>query len=183
MIEETAIVSRIDNGRIWIKTRHSGACCGCLQQDSCGTKAMAGMLPNREFAVDCATDIKVGDEVRIAIDDSELLLGSLLLYLLPLLVLLTGVGAADALLPLPMTDTWLPEIALAILLLTFRLIHLFQKRLLLHFCLKPMVIADIRDKEGAHPAGEIFSLSRRHDSQNRCIGFENRPDRPSGFKR
>ena len=142
MIEETAIVTRIDNGRVWIKSRQSGACGGCMQKASCGTAALTNLLPKREFAVDldCAMRLQIGDQVRVAIDDSHLLFGSLLLYLLPLLVMLTGVGLANAFLPQAAAEAWLPETALSILLLTFRLIHLFQKKLLLHFCFKPAII-------------------------------------------
>lgn len=142
MIEEIAIVTRTDNGRVWIKSRQAGACGGCMQQDSCGTATMAKLLPKREFPVDCAMSFQIGDEVQVAIDDSHLLFGSFLLYLLPLAVMLICVGMAGAYLPQAVADDWLPEMALTILLLTFRLIHNFQKRLLLHFCLKPSIITD-----------------------------------------
>jgi len=141
MIEETAVVTRIDDGRVWIKSRQNGACGGCMQQDTCGTASMANLLPKREFAVDCALRLQIGDQVRVTIDDSHLLFGSFLLYMLPLVVMLTGAGLASAYLPQAVADDWLPETALTILLLTFRLIYHFQKWLLLHFCLKPMIIA------------------------------------------
>ena len=142
MIEEIAIVTRIDNDRVWIKSRQSGGCGGCFKQDSCGTATMAKLLPKREFPVDCAMNVQIGDQVRVAIDDSYLLFGSFLLYLLPLVIMLTGVGLASTYLPQAIADDWLPETALTILTLTFWLLHHFQKRLLLHFCLKPTIVAE-----------------------------------------
>jgi len=132
MIEETAIVTRVVDGQVWIKSLQSGACGGCSQQTSCGTATLSKWLPKREFSVESNRTLKVGDQVKVAIDDSQLLLSSLLLYLLPLLVTLTGVCLANAFLPVTLTDAWLPEMALSLLLLTFWLIHRLQSLLLLH---------------------------------------------------
>ena len=141
MIEEAAIVTRVEQGQTWIKSLQSGACGGCMQQTSCGTATLSKWLPKREFAVDCDSVLQVGDKVRVAIDDSHLLLSSLVLYLLPLLVMLLGIGAAQTLLPISIQDNWLPEIALLTLLLAFWLIHHFQNYLLIHLCFKPQIIA------------------------------------------
>lgn len=126
MIEEQAIVTRVEHGQVWIKSLQSGGCGGCAQQTSCGTATLAKLLPKREFAVDCDLDLQEGDRVSVAIDNSQLLFSSLLLYLLPLLVMLAGVGLANALLPAAVAEAWLPEIALLILLLAFWLIRRFQ---------------------------------------------------------
>ncbi|MGZ4999857.1 MAG: SoxR reducing system RseC family protein [Methylomonas sp.] len=143
MIEETAMVTRIDGGRTWIRSLPGSGCCGCMQQASCGTATLAKMLPKREFAVDCDLGLKVGDRVYVAIDDAHLLLISVLLYLLPLLPMMIGVGLADAF--IPALGVWLPEIALALLLSAFWLIHHFQAFLLLHLCLKPRIVGKLSD--------------------------------------
>ena len=142
MIEEQALVTRIEANQVWIKSLQSSACGGCVQQTSCGTATLAKLLPKREFAVNCDLnlDLNVGDCVRVQIDDSHLILSSLLLYLLPLIVTLTVVGFANT---LPMLETWLPEISLATLLLTFWLIHHFHAPLLVKFSLKPLIIGKI----------------------------------------
>ncbi|MEI6747118.1 MAG: SoxR reducing system RseC family protein [Methylococcaceae bacterium] len=137
MIEEQAIVTRVEPNQIWIKSLQSSACGGCVQQTSCGTATLAKLLPKREFALDCDLNLQVGDCVRVQIDDSHLILSSLLLYLLPLIVTLTMVGFANT---LPMLETWLPEISLATLLLTFWLIHRFHAPLLVRFSLKPLIV-------------------------------------------
>ena len=140
MIEEQAIVTRIEANQVWIKSLKSGACGGCVQQTSCETATLAKLLPKREFAVNCDLTLFVGDCVRVQTDDSHLILSSLLLYLLPLIVTLTVVGFANT---LPVLETWLPEISLATLLLTFWLIHRFHAPLLVKFSLKPLITGKI----------------------------------------
>lgn len=141
MIEEAAVVTRVGaDGRAWIKSLQSNACGGCMQQQSCGTATLAKILPKREFAVDCDITLQAGDRVVVAIDDGQLLLTSLVLYLLPLLFMLGGVGLAQAFLPPPHNADYLPEIALTSLLAGFALIHRCQNLLLLQLCFKPQIV-------------------------------------------
>jgi sigma-E factor negative regulatory protein RseC len=143
VIEESAVVTKIDNQQVWIKSLQSGACGGCMQQTSCGTATLSKLLPKREFAVDCDLTLKVGDQVKVAIDDSHLLFSSLLLYLLPLLIMLVGVTLADFWLPVAVSEVWLPVMALLLLLTAFWAIHRFQALLLLHFCFRPQIVEKI----------------------------------------
>lgn len=124
MIEETATVTRIGSGRVWITSRQAGGCAGCMQQSSCGTATLSKLLPQRELSLTCELALQPGDQVRVAIDDSCLVWGSLLLYLLPILLTLLTVAWAELFLP-ALTD-WLPELALSTLLLAFGCIHRFQ---------------------------------------------------------
>ncbi len=141
MIEEQAIVTQVANGQVFIKSLQSSACGGCSQQTGCSTATLAKILPKREFAVDCDLNLQVGDSVRVQIDDTHLILSSMLLYLLPLIVTLTIVCLANAF--LPMLESWLPEISLATLLFTFWLIHNFHAPLLVRFSLKPQIMGKI----------------------------------------
>ena len=143
MIEETAIVTRVADGQAWIKSLQSGACGGCMQQTSCGTATLSKWLPKREFAVDSDRLLAVGDRVRVGIDDSHVLLSSLLLYLLPILVMLIGVGVADRFFPAVFSDEWLPELAFTLLLLTFWIIHKLQNLFLLYFCFRPQIVGKL----------------------------------------
>lgn len=141
MIEEQAVVTRIgSDGRTWINSLQAGGCGSCQHKIGCGSAAIASLLPKREFAVDSELNLRPGDRVVVAIDDSHLLATSALLYLAPLLVMLTAVGVAGRLLPAALAETWLPAIALAALLACFRLIHHFQAAFLLHFCFKPQIV-------------------------------------------
>jgi len=140
MIEETAVITRVDHGQVWLKSSSSGACGGCAQKSSCGTASVNKWLPKREFAVECDQTLQAGDQVRVAIDDSQLLFSSLLLYLLPLLIMFGGIGLAKLFLPPAFSDAWLPEIALALLLLAFWLIHHLQERILLYYFCRPQIL-------------------------------------------
>lgn len=121
MIEETALVTRVENGRVWIKSQQGGACGSCMQQSSCGTATLAKWLPKREFALDCTLPLQSGDQVRVSIDDSGLLAGSVLIYLLPLLLMLLAVTVTAYV--IPAGSAWLPELSISVLLLSFIGIH------------------------------------------------------------
>lgn len=138
MIEETAIVTRVADGRVWIQSQPESACGHCVQQSSCGTATLSKLLPKREFVVNCELPLQTGDQVRVAIDDSSLLLGSLLLYLLPLLVMLLVITGVNLLFPAA-TD-WLPELALSALLLTFWCIHRLHGSLLPNARFRPSIV-------------------------------------------
>lgn len=146
MIEEAAVVTLVNQGQVWIKSLSSGACGGCSQQSSCGTATVSKWLPKREFALDCDQPLQVGDEVSVAIDDSHLVLSSLLLYLLPLLAMFGCIGLAEIFLPLDFLDDWLPEIALAALLLAFWAIHHLQKWLLFCWYCRPQIVGKLTSR-------------------------------------
>jgi sigma-E factor negative regulatory protein RseC len=140
MIEETAEVTRISDGQVWIKSLQSGACGSCMQHSTCGTATLAKILPKREFAVHSDMTLQVGNQVKVAIDDSHLIFSSLLMYLVPLVMMLLAVGSANFILTPNLAEAWLPEIALSSLLIAFFILHRFQSMLLLHFCFKPQIV-------------------------------------------
>lgn len=138
MIEESAVVTRVGPGLVWIAGQQNSACGGCMQQAECGTATLAKLLPKREFAVACGLPLQAGDQVRVAIDDSSLLLVSLLVYGLPLAVMLLAVACVQYFLP-GLVD-WLPEISLLGLLLAFGFIHYFQQHWLVETGYRPVII-------------------------------------------
>ncbi|MBK8815112.1 MAG: SoxR reducing system RseC family protein [Methylococcaceae bacterium] len=141
MIEEEAVVTQLEANQAWIKRLHIGGCSGCLQQTTCGTSVLSKLLPKREFAVDNDMALKVGDKVTVAVDDSQLLFSSFLLYLLPLLVMFIAVIATIKLFPTAFVEYWLPVIAIFALLFSFYLIHRIQAVLVMYFCSKPQIVA------------------------------------------
>lgn len=141
MIEEQAIVTRVGEGQVWIKSLQSGACGGCSQLAGCTSAAVSEILPKREFALDSDLNLQTGDCVRVQIDDSHLVLSSMLLYLLPLVVTLTVVCTANTFFPI--LEKWLPEISIVTLLITFWLIHHFHAPFLVKFSLKPQIVGRI----------------------------------------
>lgn len=111
MIEQEALVTRYVNDRATIQVQSAGKCGGCRQQAHCGTATLAKGLPPREFELDCSILVTPGDQVRVIIDDSGLLLASLLAYLLPIAVMLGLVVTSRILWP-ELVD-YLPLLALA----------------------------------------------------------------------
>jgi sigma-E factor negative regulatory protein RseC len=138
MIEETALVSRIEPGRVWLKAQPSGACGGCAHQDGCSTLITAKLLPERELEIDCNIALAIGSEVIVAIDDKHLLLGSFLLYLMPLLAMFIGLITADSLLAESSKENWLIPISFVSLMAGFRLARHWQHGLS-NSRIKPMI--------------------------------------------
>ncbi len=140
MISESVIVTRITARQVWIKRLASSRCKACAQQGQCSTETVNKLMPNREFAIDCELPLAVGDQVKVVIDDQRLVLTALLLYLLPLLLMLIGVGIGNYLLPIETSDRVLPWLALSLLLASFCLIHRLQFRLLILLGDPPQIV-------------------------------------------
>ena len=93
MIEETAHVVALDGEQAWVTTQRRSACESCAANKGCGTGIM-----NRAFSGGRTLHLKVmnnvaaavGDDVVLGIDDRVLVRSAVLMYLLPLLALMTG---------------------------------------------------------------------------------------------
>lgn len=140
MIEELAVVVKIDKHQIWVESGQASACGGCLQKASCTTNAIGSVLKNKSVPVDCDMSLQIGDKVMVAIDENLLLSASLLLYLLPLIALFTGAGIAEALTAnSPYADLWTAVGAILGFLLSLWLINKAQKLLILSLR-RPIVV-------------------------------------------
>jgi len=128
MIEELAVVVKIDNHQVWVESGQTSACGGCLQKTSCTTNVIGSVLKKKSVPVDCDIPLKIGDNVMVAIDENLLLSASLLLYLLPLIALFIGAGIADGLLDnSAFADLWIAASAIVSFLLSLWLINKVQK--------------------------------------------------------
>jgi len=145
MIEELAVVVKIENHQVWVEAGQNSACGGCQQKASCTTNALGSVLKKRSVPVDCDIQLKTGDEVMVAIDESLLLRASLLLYLLPLIALFTGAAIADWLLAdnTRSADLWIAGSALMCFLLSLWLINKAQSLLILNHYARPVVVKKI----------------------------------------
>ncbi|SIT65901.1 positive regulator of sigma(E), RseC/MucC [Ectothiorhodosinus mongolicus] len=91
MIEEKARVIRVEeSGFAWVETQRQSTCGSCSVAKGCGTSVIAKMFSNRRAMVRVIDPVGVslGDEVMVGIEESALLRGSLLIYLLPLVFML-----------------------------------------------------------------------------------------------
>jgi sigma-E factor negative regulatory protein RseC len=142
MLEESAIVVKIDQGQTWVVGIQNNACAGCAQKTSCSSTALASVLKKKPIPVDNELSLQIGDTVIVAIDESELLRAAFSLYLLPLIALFIGAGIADSLVSntTPYTDLWIAGSALASLALALFIMRKIQNLSLLNYYARPVVV-------------------------------------------
>lgn len=127
MIEELAIVEKIEHQQVWVSGGQQNACGGCQQKASCTTHAIGNVLKRKMVAVDCDIALCIGDKVIVAIDEGSLLRAAVCLYLLPLIALFVGAGLADSLIAdNQYADLWVAGGAGMGLLLALGFIHKIQ---------------------------------------------------------
>ena len=145
MIEELAIVVKVENHQVWVEGGQNSACDGCQQKASCTTSALGGFLKKKSVPVDSDIQLKTGDEVIVAIDESLLLRASLLLYLVPLIALFTGAGIADWLLVdnIQYADLSIAGSALLSFVFSLWLINKAQSLLMLSYYARPVVVRKV----------------------------------------
>ncbi len=103
MIEESAVVIELDdeadNGTMLIEVLPQSACGSCNAKSACGTSLLSSLFKHRatRMRVDNSINARAGDHVVVGIDESEMLSGSIRLYLWPLLGLIGGAIAAQSL--------------------------------------------------------------------------------------
>jgi len=86
MIEEQGLVIAIEADVVVVQTQRASTCGSCSAKKGCGTSVLAEGLGKGVTNIRIVTDqdVKVGDRVTLAINESALLKGSLFIYLLPL---------------------------------------------------------------------------------------------------
>jgi sigma-E factor negative regulatory protein RseC len=99
MIEESAVVIEVDNGTMLIEVQQQSACGSCDAKSACGTSLLSSLFKHRatRMRVENSVDATRGDHVVIGIDESDMVSGSVRLYLWPLLGLIGGAIAAQSL--------------------------------------------------------------------------------------
>ena len=145
MIEELAVVVKIENHQVWVEGGQNSACGGCLQKASCTANAIGSVLKKKSVPVDSDIQLKTGDQVMVAIDENLLLRASLLLYLVPLIALFSGAGMADWLLPVDAryADLWTAGSAVLSFIVSLWLINKAQSLLILNYYARPVVVRKV----------------------------------------
>ncbi len=90
MIEETARVIEVRGQQALLQTERKHACQSCSVKSGCGTSTLAKVVGQRssQIVVDNTLNAEVGEQVVVAIEESALVQGSLVVYMLPLLMML-----------------------------------------------------------------------------------------------
>ncbi|MEQ1620981.1 MAG: SoxR reducing system RseC family protein [Methylococcales bacterium] len=144
MIEELAVVVKIENHQVWVEAGPNSACGGCQQKTSCTTNAIGSVLKKKSVPVDSDIQLKTGDQVMVAIDENLLLRASMLLYLLPLMGLFLGAGIAEWWLDdNPNQELWVAGSALLSFLFILWLINKTQSLLILNYYARPVVVKKV----------------------------------------
>ena len=87
MATEHGIVIRTDSGEAWVKTIKSGSCEGCSARGACHSLSDSGDM---EVNAINKAGAKVGDRIVLSFETSSLLKATFLLYVFPILLLITG---------------------------------------------------------------------------------------------
>lgn len=147
MIEENAVVAKIEHNQVWVESKPKQGCGGCLQKSACSTSVLDKFIKKRSIAVDCEIELKPGDEVIIGISEGILIKASLLLYMLPLVVMVLSGASAEALLPSAYenADLVIAGTAISALLLSLWAIAKLQQSFFFTFFSRPVVIRKATD--------------------------------------
>ena len=89
MIEQSAKVVKCDDKVVWLEAERQSTCSGCQVRQGCGTGMLANHVGKRfsSIAVSKTGDVKIGQQVKLAIPEETLLQGAFLMYMLPLILM------------------------------------------------------------------------------------------------
>lgn len=105
MIEEAGRVVAVEAGAVWVETLRRSGCGRCDEPGGCGNGGGAGALAQRarerigRVRALSGLPLQVGDEVVVGIPEGTLVSGTLLVYLLPVLLMVLGAAGGAALFP------------------------------------------------------------------------------------
>lgn len=89
MIEEIGVITAVDKDHIWVETQIKTTCGSCQAQENCGTGVVAkAFAPKKEkLILRCKQAARVGQRVKLGIQEEHLISASALMYVLPLITL------------------------------------------------------------------------------------------------
>lgn len=97
MIEERAIVSRVEDDRVWVRPFGVESCPRCQEGRGCGGGVIGRLVTRRrpEIAVQLRADLpRVGDVVIVGVEEGAVVQAALAVYALPIVTLLAAGGFA-----------------------------------------------------------------------------------------
>lgn len=99
MIEEGARVVAVEGDIAWVETRRQTACGSCAANKGCGTTVLAKVVGAKysRLRVLNTLSARTGDEVVIGIEENALLRGSVIMYVLPILLMMVGAALGERL--------------------------------------------------------------------------------------
>ncbi|MDD5388384.1 MAG: SoxR reducing system RseC family protein [Gallionellaceae bacterium] len=96
MIEARVRVVSTAAGMAWVSSSEQSGCNACQSQSSCGISGLGKYLSRHRAAMPLQqAGARMGDELLVCVDESELLRAGLFAYLLPALLAVVGAVLAD----------------------------------------------------------------------------------------
>ncbi|KZN47968.1 SoxR reducing system RseC family protein [Pseudoalteromonas luteoviolacea] len=101
MIEQTLTVSELKNNTAWLVSEQKPACEGC--NGKCGSQVFSKLFGTHKkaFPMPLTQPLQVGQKVKLALDDSQVVQHAFWVYLLPLVMAFIGMFSALLLFSLP----------------------------------------------------------------------------------
>ncbi|WP_444997664.1 SoxR reducing system RseC family protein [Aliikangiella sp. IMCC44359] len=92
MLQESGLVTRIENNIAWINTQAKLACSSCQVESTCGNGVLEKYLAGKIFIskLENTLDANVGDQVVISIPKARVTKASIIVYMIPLCALIIG---------------------------------------------------------------------------------------------
>jgi sigma-E factor negative regulatory protein RseC len=92
MLETRAVIVQVMGEDALVESRQSAGCGHCSKENGCSSSKLSQMFCSapRQFKVKNPNCAKVGDEVEISMEDGVLLRSSVVMYVVPLSLMLSG---------------------------------------------------------------------------------------------
>lgn len=89
MIQEQALVKKIQGNRAFVEVQRQHGCHNCSLSGACGTGSLGRLLGIRQKPLSIPNDrnLEIGDKILIGLPEKTYVLSSFLIYLFPLLCL------------------------------------------------------------------------------------------------
>ncbi|WP_199609576.1 SoxR reducing system RseC family protein [Flocculibacter collagenilyticus] len=106
MIEEQGVIVAVEpladkgsdaNYIFWVETQIKTTCSACHVEENCGTSTVAKAFSKRKNVVSVASvkQANVGQQVKIGIPENTIVTGSLMVYMLPLVLAILAAVVVD----------------------------------------------------------------------------------------
>ncbi len=102
MLEQLATVVAVRGNQLVLETQAQSSCQSCSVNKGCGTSLLSKVVGQKviHFELENTLDARTGEQVVLGLPENAVVRGSLLIYIVPVLVLMLAAFAGDALLAL-----------------------------------------------------------------------------------
>lgn len=156
MIEESGRVVAVEDGAVWVESIRQTACASCAARKGCGQSALAKLGQQHKNHVRAlnAFHLKVGDNVVIGVPEDVVMKGTVVAYMMPLVMMLVAAITADS---FSLGDLWVSLAGVAGLALGFLLVHIHFLKVRKDKRYYPVVLRPASEQESSYCPSESLS--------------------------